>query len=359
MTLAQGLVFLYAITAVSSLAGLKHGRATLPHYIAWPVTTLVTLIVVGLAAPFLLWVLESFAGFTFGGNPLLLPAVLCILCMVGGFLGGLYWAKRGSVATRRHGGRGALVIDGGAAQAATRKLRNRILRNRRLRAKARLAPAQPSAQPPAQMPLTIAGVALPFEDEFKHLKCIGTTGTGKSTVIRELLHAALGRGDRAVIADPDGGYLSRFYDPGRGDVIGNPFDLRSAKWNLFAELRNAYDVDELAQAFIPDRGSDPTWTSFARTLFAAVTAQAQAAGIDDVGELYRLLVAAPKEELQVLVTGTPAVRNARGAIPGSRERQALSGGALDGDGGRKEPGLRACTAGYRVPRDRVLGAQVG
>ncbi len=192
-------------------------------------------------------------------------------------------------------GHGVLVLDCGAAQAATRKLRNR-----RLRAKARRALT-------AQMPLTIAGVALPFEDEFKHLKCIGTTGIGKSTVIRELLHAALGRGDRAVIADPDGGYLSRFYDPGRGDVIGNPFDLRSAKWDLFAELRNAYDVDEL----------------------------------------------------QVLVTGTPAVRNARGAIPGSRERQALSGGALDGDGGRKEPGLRACTAGYRVPRDRVLGAQVG
>jgi hypothetical protein len=33
-------------------------------------------------------------------------------------------------------------------------------------------------------------------------------GTGKSTAIREMLSAALARGDRAVIADPDGGYLS-------------------------------------------------------------------------------------------------------------------------------------------------------
>jgi hypothetical protein len=75
---------------------------------------------------------------------------------------------------------------------------------------------------------------------------------------------------------------------------------------VFAELRNPYDVDELAQAFIPDRGSDPTWTGFARTLFSAVTRQAQTAGIRDVGELYRLLVIAPKEELQLLVAGTPA-----------------------------------------------------
>ena len=43
------------------------------------------------------------------------------------------------------------------------------------------------------------------EDETKHFKCIGTTGTGKSTAIREMLAAALARGARAVIADPDGG----------------------------------------------------------------------------------------------------------------------------------------------------------
>ncbi len=240
---------------------------------------------VGLATQAILWGLEKFAGLTFGGNPLLLPLVLY---MFGGFLGGLYWAKRGQPLASIER-RGAMVFDGGEAQVATQKLRNKA---RRL--------------PPAQMPLTVAGVAVPFEDEFKHFKFIGTTGTGKSTVMRELLHAALHRGDRAVIADPDGGYLARFYDPKRGDVILNPFDARSAKWNLFAELRNAYDVDELAQAFIPDRGSDPTWTNFARTLFSAVTAQAQVAGIDDIGELYRLLVAASKDELQVLVTGTPA-----------------------------------------------------
>jgi len=46
--------------------------------------------------------------------------------------------------------------------------------------------------------------------------------------MREILTNALARGDRAVIADPDGGYLERFYDPVRGDVILNPFDERSA-----------------------------------------------------------------------------------------------------------------------------------
>jgi hypothetical protein len=74
-----------------------------------------------------------------------------------------------------------------------------------------------------------AGRSVEPADETKHFKMIGTTGTGKSTAIRELLEGALERGDRAVIADPDGSYLNRFYDSTRGDVILNPFDPRDAR----------------------------------------------------------------------------------------------------------------------------------
>ena len=51
--------------------------------------------------------------------------------------------------------------------------------------------------------VSLAGLRVPAADETKHFKLIGTTGTGKSTAIQELMSQALGRGDRAVIADPD------------------------------------------------------------------------------------------------------------------------------------------------------------
>jgi type IV secretory pathway TraG/TraD family ATPase VirD4 len=155
--------------------------------------------------------------------------------------------------------------------------------------------------------LTLAGLEIRPLDETKHFKLIGTTGTGKSTAVQEIMSQALARGDRAVIADPDGGYLRRFYDADRGDVILNPFDDRSVKWDLFAEIRNPYDVEQLARSLIPDHeGPDRSWRGYARTFFSAVTGQAHSAGIADVGELYRLLVVADAAELRTLVRGTPA-----------------------------------------------------
>ena len=127
--------------------------------------------------------------------------------------------------------------------------------------------------------ITLAGVPIAPDDETKHFKIIGTTGTGKSTAIREMLSAALARGDRVIIADPDGGYLSRFYDPARGDVILNPFDGDARKWDLFGEITNDYDVEQLARSLIPDSGgADRTWGEYARTFFSAVVQQAMAAG---------------------------------------------------------------------------------
>jgi type IV secretory pathway TraG/TraD family ATPase VirD4 len=155
--------------------------------------------------------------------------------------------------------------------------------------------------------LSLAGIPVPPLDETKHFKLIGTTGTGKSTAIRELLSGALRRGDRAVIADPDGGYLARFHDPKRGDVILNPFDSRSVKWDLFGEIKNPYDFEQLARSLIPEGGSaDPVWQRYAQTFLSAVMREVHGTGVRDVAELYRLLTSASLDELRVMLGGTPA-----------------------------------------------------
>lgn len=156
--------------------------------------------------------------------------------------------------------------------------------------------------------LGIAGVDIPRLDETKHFKLIGTTGTGKSTAIRELLAGAIARGDRAVIADPDGGYMDRFHDRYRGDVILNPFEQNSVKWDWFGELRNTYDVEQLAAGLIPttEDSSAQEWRGYARTFLTAVARRCHHMQCTDAAELWRLLTVAGADELRPIVAGTPA-----------------------------------------------------
>src|SRR3984893_16521971 len=181
--------------------------------------------------------------------------------------------------------RGARVLEGGRAR----------------RAAARRHRAGPT-------PLTLAGVPVAACEETRHFKLIGTTGTGKSTAIAGLLAGALERGDRAVITDPDGGYRARFYDRRRGDVILNPFEAQSVKWDPFAEIREPWDIEQLASGLIPtsEDASGREWRGYARTFLSAVTRACLESGAREPSELWRLLTVATSAELRALVAGSAA-----------------------------------------------------
>jgi hypothetical protein len=270
--------FTYAAVQVPMIAGLMRARAQLHHYVLSPLIAapLTAAAVVGVAVSSA-W-LEHVG---FASHALVQLAASTGLGAALGYAGGM------GVASSEESGqshrRGALVAD---------RPRPPVSRHRRHARDAGIM---------------LAGRAVPAQDETKHFKFIGTTGTGKSTAIREMMTSALSRGDRAVIADPDGGYLQRFYSPARGDVVLNPFDPRSVKWDLFAEIKSVYDVEQLARSLIPDHeGQDRSWRGYARTFFTAVTRQAHRAGVRDVNELNRLLLVADAGELRGLVRGTPA-----------------------------------------------------
>jgi hypothetical protein len=155
--------------------------------------------------------------------------------------------------------------------------------------------------------ITLVGRLMSPADETKHFKIMGTTGTGKSTAIRELLTGALARGDRAIIADPDGSYARQFYDPARGDVILNPFDPRAARWDLFAEIIQPHDADQLARSLIPDYdGQDRNWRNYARTFLTATLRQIHRTSERNLANLYSVLVTATEDDLRELLEGTPA-----------------------------------------------------
>ena len=279
----NGLLAAYAAVQLPLLARLIRERAPLGKLLLSPVLAAPLTVVAGLGMAAVTPLLH---GLGMASDGLAQCSIGVALSAALGYTAGRAMVRRESLGVSYL--RGAIVTDVTHAASAVDRSRHRS-RERRLDG------------------ITLAGLPVTAEDEVKHFKLIGATGTGKSTAIHELLGAALGRGDRAVIADPDGGYLRRFYDRERGDVILNPFEPDSARWDLFGEISNDYDVEQLARSLIPDHeGPDRSWRSYARTFFSAVTAQAHAAGTRDVRDLYRLLVTAGTAELKTLVAGTPA-----------------------------------------------------
>jgi type IV secretory pathway TraG/TraD family ATPase VirD4 len=254
----------YATVEAPMIAGLIRGRASVQQYLIAPFAALPLTALAGAGSALFASQGVAHAVLAAGAGALL------------GYAGGRVLVQN-ATADRRHE-RGALIVERAPAKAAK-----------------------------SEQGISLGGHIVPAADEAKHFKLIGTTGTGKSTAVLELMSQALARGDRAVIADPDGGYLRRFYREERGDIILNPFDERSVKWDLFGEIRDTHDVEQLARSLIPDHeGADRSWRGYARTFFSAVTRQARAAGVTDVRELYRLLVVADSEELRILVRETPA-----------------------------------------------------
>jgi len=281
----QGLEIGYTIVLLAILVGLFHARASWNAYLLSPLVAGVMIvfsgIVVGITSPLL-----RLFGIGDRGLLQILYGLSVVVAM--SYVAGRVLAARQGAPGPEHR-RGAWVNSPRAD--STRQTG---------RAQGRRSGAN-SAN------VTVAGVPIPLEDESKHFKIIGTTGTGKSTAIRELLTGALARGDRAIIADPDGGYARRFYNPARGDVILNPFDKEGRKWDLFGEIVNNYDIDQLARSLIPDSGGpDRIWSDYGRTFFSAVVRQALRVPNTDDRELFRLLTAAPASELRTLLIGTAA-----------------------------------------------------
>ena len=118
-------------------------------------------------------------------------------------------------------------------------------------------------------PYRIAGVPWPERAETQHTIVSGTTGSGKTVLISDLVSQIRKRGERCVIYDKMGSYTRSFFDSEQ-DILLNPLDDRAPRWSPFVEARSPRDFDTMAAALIPQQKDtvDPFWVTAARQLFA-------------------------------------------------------------------------------------------
>jgi len=178
----------------------------------------------------------------------------------------------------------------------------RIVSERQLRSLTRKATSERS--------IRIATVGIPQWLECRHFAFLGTTGAGKTTVLRQMLDKVEARGEPALVYDTSGEFIAHYYRPERGDVILNPFDARSAYWSPFLEIDHPADADRIARQLVSETGErdDDVWLETSRILVANILRVLNAEGRTTLPDLLEALQAKGKEEMKVWLAGTSSAR---------------------------------------------------
>lgn len=133
------------------------------------------------------------------------------------------------------------------------------------------------------------------QDESSHFLLLGDTGTGKSSLIRQLLAQVDTRDEGAIVYDPAMEFTPHFYRPERGDRILNPLDTRMPYWVPGDEIQHKAEALAFAKALFPDDRRDNRFfvesprKIFARLLSFKPTAQEIAHWLRNPHEIDRLL----------------------------------------------------------------------
>ncbi|MBP6103532.1 MAG: type IV conjugative transfer system coupling protein TraD [Gammaproteobacteria bacterium] len=168
---------------------------------------------------------------------------------------------------------------------------------------------------------TVAEVPLVRDTEVQHILLSGTTGTGKSVCMQELMDQVRAKGQRAIVYDIDGAFIPLYYRPDK-DVILNPLDERSPVWNIWQECEDAADFDTAAHSMMPLHlaGTDPFWIHSAHTIFSCAALKLQEHGLTQTHYLLDPMFCEELGSLSALLLGTPA----ESLVSQKNEKTALS-----------------------------------
>jgi hypothetical protein len=145
------------------------------------------------------------------------------------------------------------------------------------------------------------------DKETSHLLMTGTTGSGKTNAFHILLPQIRQRGDKAIIVDVTGTYISQYYNPAT-DFILNPLDSRSQYWHPWADCHLDSHYDVLANSFIPENNhaKDPFWDNASRAVLKATLRKYASQGTLDIDKLATFLLSSEGKEFEAFFKGTDA-----------------------------------------------------
>lgn len=158
--------------------------------------------------------------------------------------------------------------------------------------------------------LRIGPVPVTRRIETRHFAFLGTTGSGKTTALRQMLDGIERRGEAALVYDTSGEFIAHYYNPARGDIILNPFDARCAFWTPFDEISHPADADRIARQLVSETSSqdDDVWLETSRILVANMIRSLWAEKNCSLEALLEALQVKDKEQLKEWLGHTSSAR---------------------------------------------------
>ncbi|MGV2495984.1 type IV secretion system DNA-binding domain-containing protein [Pelagerythrobacter aerophilus] len=201
-----------------------------------------------------------------------------------------------------------LLLRGAMTRRRERALQDRVIAGTRVTTEKKLAKLTGKEADPHA--LTIGTVPIPPRLETRHMAMIGTTGSGKTTALRQLLDGIEARGEAALVYDTSGEFAAHYYRPERGDVILNPFDARCAFWTPFAEIAHPADADRLAHQLVTETGQHDrdVWLETSRILVANMIRMLWREGKGTLPDLLNALQVRTKDDLKGWLENTSSAR---------------------------------------------------
>ncbi|VTU42669.1 MULTISPECIES: type IV secretion system DNA-binding domain-containing protein [unclassified Variovorax] len=155
--------------------------------------------------------------------------------------------------------------------------------------------------------LEIGGVPIPFDSEPYHLLFAGSTGTGKSVAINQVLDQLRAANDTVILVDSGGGFMEKHYRADT-DFVFNPFDARCVNWSPVLEMQGEWDAEAMARSIVPDGvGDSKEWNGYAQTLVSCVLRQLWSKNKMTLRDFLYYVQAATVPELKELLQGTAAM----------------------------------------------------
>lgn len=149
--------------------------------------------------------------------------------------------------------------------------------------------------------------------ETRHFLVTGSTGSGKTNLIHNLLSQIEAKKQPAIIIDQTGEMIAKYYNKERGDIIFNPFDDRGLAWDFWTDCESRADLERFSKILIGFNGrqsgsrSDPFWEIAAEAVFNACVEflKPRNADIDDIANM---VCYSDIEYLKTVLVGTEGAR---------------------------------------------------